>query len=155
MIAPADDIDRIMAVMNAAFAPEFGEAWSRRQIEDALLVGNCHYGLIAPCGGNPAAGEAAAGFFLSRHGVEEEELLLFAVDPAMRRRGLGARLLERFSATARGRGARRLLLEMRRGNPAEALYVNFGFRPVGERLNYYRAPDGGRFDAVTFACECD
>jgi [ribosomal protein S18]-alanine N-acetyltransferase len=155
MIARGDDIDRIMAVMNAAFDPAFGEAWSRRQVEDALLVGNCHYGLIASSGDAPQVGEPAAGFFLSRHGVEEEELLLLGVDPAERRRGLGAKLLERFFATARARGARRLLLEMRRGNPAEALYLNFGFVPVGERRMYYRAPGGERFDAVTFTCKCE
>jgi [ribosomal protein S18]-alanine N-acetyltransferase len=155
MTAPADDIDRIMAVMATAFEPRFGEAWSRRQVEDALLIGNCHYGLIAADGGEPAPGKAAAGFFLSRHGVEEEELLLLGVAPVARRRGLGARLLKRFSVTAQARGAKRLLLEMRRENPAEALYLNFGFIPVGERRNYYRAPDGGRFDAVTFACKCE
>ena len=47
MSAAGDDIDRIMAVMAAAFDPAFGEAWNRRQLEDALLVGNCHYLLIA------------------------------------------------------------------------------------------------------------
>lgn len=149
MIAPSDDIDRIMAVMDSAFAPELGEAWTRRQVEDALVIGNCHYGLM------PATGALAAGFFLSRHGVEEEELLLLGVVPAARRRGLGAALLTRFAAEARARGARRLLLEMRRGNPAEALYLNFGFIPVGERRNYYRAPGGARFDAVTFALGCE
>jgi [ribosomal protein S18]-alanine N-acetyltransferase len=141
--------------MSSAFAPKFGEAWNRRQVEDALLIGNCHYGLIAPDGSEPGASGQAAGFFLSRHGVEEEELLLLAVDPDCRRRGLGAGLLEQFSIGARKRGAKRLILEMRRGNPAEALYLNFGFIPVGERRNYYRAPDGGRFDAVTFAFECE
>jgi ribosomal-protein-alanine N-acetyltransferase len=44
---------------------------------------------------------------------------------------------------------------MRRENPAAALYLGFGFVAVGERRNYYRAPDGERFDAVTFACECE
>ena len=155
MTAPGDDIDRIMAVMAAAFAPQFGEAWSRRQVEDALLVGNCHYGLVSGSGEAPGPGEAAAGFFLSRHGVEEEELLLLAVDPAHRCCGLGLRLLQEFSATARARGASRLLLEMRRGNPAEALYLNFGFLPIGERRNYYRTADGSRFDAVTFARDCE
>jgi ribosomal-protein-alanine N-acetyltransferase len=155
MITPGDDLDQIMAIMAAAFDPQFGEAWNRRQVEDALLVGNCHYGLIASHGNAPGAGEAAAGFFLSRHGVEEEELLLLAVDPAHRRFGLGARLLEQFHADASTRGARRLLLEMRRGNPAEALYLNFGFLPIGERPKYYRAQDGTRFDAVTFAFNCE
>jgi len=151
LIAPADDIDRIMAVMKAAFDPAYGEAWTRRQVEDALLVGNCHYLLIGPGGGDPLPGETAAGFALSRHGFQEEELLLFAVDPAWRRRGLGARMLERLATAASARGAERLLLEMRRGNPAETLYRSFGFEQIGTRPNYYRAPDGDRIDAVTFA----
>jgi ribosomal-protein-alanine N-acetyltransferase len=142
-----------MAVMTAAFDSSFGEAWSRRQVEDALVIGNCHYGLIDAAGGVPGEDHPAAGFYLSRTGVEEEELLLLAVDPAARRCGLGAVLLDRFASAARKRGALRLLLEMRRGNPAEELYLRFGFNVVGARPNYYRAPDGSRIDAVTMACE--
>ena len=141
-----DDVDRIMAVMTAAFDPAYGEAWSRRQVE--LVVGNCHYLLAWPDG---VSQDPPAGFCLSRTGFEEEELLLFAVDPAFRGRGIGWRMLERFAAEARMRGAKRLLLEMRRGNPAERLYLRFGFVPIGERPNYYRGVDGSRIDAVTFA----
>ena len=39
-----------MAVMNAAFDPAFGEAWNRRQVEDALLLGQSHYALLAAHG---------------------------------------------------------------------------------------------------------
>jgi ribosomal-protein-alanine N-acetyltransferase len=151
MTPPADDIDRLMAVMAAAFDPIYGEAWTRRQVEDALLIGNCHYRLIGADGGDPRADAPAAGFFLSRTGFEEEELLLFAVAPAWRRRGLGLALLQGFAQAARQRGAARLLLEMRRGNPAESLYRRFGFRPIGERSNYYRARNGKTIDAITFA----
>lgn len=153
-MAPVDDIDRIMAIMTAAFDPAFGEAWNRHQLEDALLVGNCHYLLIAVNGAEPQPGEPAAGFCLSRHGYEEEELLLFAVDPKYRRRGLGAALLALFASTAQSRGAQRLLLEMRQDNPAEHLYRRFGFSQVGHRAGYYRAPGGARFDALTFSCDC-
>ncbi|MBS0480565.1 MAG: GNAT family N-acetyltransferase [Proteobacteria bacterium] len=151
MTAPADIVDQIMAVMTTAFDPAFGEAWNRRQVEDALILGNCHYGLVGPDGDIPAAGQMAAGFFLSRTGFEEEELLLLAVSPPYRRCGLGIRLLEQFSCGAARRGAQRLLLEMRRGNPAEILYRNFGFFPIGERRNYYKTSDGTRIDAITFA----
>ncbi len=154
MTAPGDDLDRIMAVMAAAFDPAFGEAWNRRQLEDALLVGNCHYLLIASNGEVPETGAEAAGFCLSRHGYEEEELLLFAVAPGHRRRGLGQTLLARLAASAKARGAQRLLLEMRQENPAEHLYRNFGFTPVGRRAGYYRVPGGACFDAITFACDC-
>jgi len=57
-----DDIDRIMAVMEAAFDPAYGEAWNRRQVSDALLLPNTHYLLAAADGGEPREGEAAAGF---------------------------------------------------------------------------------------------
>ncbi len=147
-----DDLDRIMVVMAAAFDPAYGEAWTRRQVEDALVVGNCHYLLIGSDGREPAPGEPVAGFSLSRFGYQEEELLLFAVDPVHRRRGLGKTLLNSLAVASRERGARRLLLEMRRGNPAEQLYCNFGFHPIGERPNYYRTPGGERIDAITFAC---
>lgn len=146
-----DDIDRIMAVMTTAFDPAWGEAWNRRQVEDALVIGNCHYLLAWPGGFSTDGNEPPAGFCLSRTGFEEEELLLFAVAPEYRGRGIGRIMLERFAAEARARGARRLLLEMRRGNPAERLYLRFGFVPIGERPNYYRAADGSRIDAITFA----
>lgn len=150
MTTPPDDVDRIMAVMNTAFAPEFGEAWNRRQVEDALLLGNCHYRLLSPAGEAPLDHEPTAGFFLSRHGFEEEELLLLAVDPAHRRKGIGDKLLKNLENDAISRGAKSLFLEMRRGNPAELLYRANGFSPIGERLNYYRTLSGERLDAITF-----
>ena len=148
-----DDVDRIMAIMTTAFDPAYGEAWNRRQLEDALVMANSHYLLISSDGTAPSPGMAAAGFSLSRYGYREEELLLFAVAPEYRRRGLGRILLGRFAAAAKSRGAERLLLEMRRGNSAEVLYRNIGFLPIGQRTNYYRAADGTRLDAVTFACD--
>lgn len=148
-----DDVDRIMAIMTAAFDPVYGEAWNRRQVEDALKFGNCHYHILCAQGHTTTENESAAGFFLSRTGFEEEELLLLAVIPESRGLGLGRRLLENLRLGAARRGAHRLLLEMRRGNPAEILYRNFGFYPIGERHEYYRTPGGERLDAVTFACD--
>lgn len=150
-----DDVDRVMAVMQAAFEPEYGEAWNRRQVEDALLLGNCHYLLADAAGLEPEEDGPVAGFSLSRMGYEEEELLLFAIAPQFRRRGAGAVLLSRFAEAAKSRGAKRLLLEMRRGNPAESLYRAHGFEQIGVRPNYYRAPSGPRIDALTFACNCN
>jgi len=150
-----DDLDRIMEVMQAAFDPAYGEAWSRRQVEDALALPGYAYRLIAPSGVEPEPGEDAAGFSLSRQVAGEEELLLFAISPAFRRKGLGMRLLAQFAHEAASRGADRLFLEMRRGNPAEQLYRNFGFEPIGIRPNYYSGRAGQRFDAVTFACAMD
>jgi ribosomal-protein-alanine N-acetyltransferase len=146
-----DDLDRIMAVMEAAFDPAFGEAWTRRQVGDALVLPNTFYLLAGADGAAPGDGEEATGFVLSRGAADEEELLLIAVDPRHRGRGIGARLLERFVAAARARGAERLFLEMREGNPAESLYRRHGFAQVGRRRAYYRRGTSAPLDAITFA----
>ena len=146
-----DDLDRIMVVMEAAFDPDYGEAWTRRQIGDALVLPNTYYLLAGPDGRAPGEGEEAVGFVLSRGAADEEELLLIAIDPRHRGRGIGTALLERFIAAARTRGAERLFLEMREGNPAESLYRRHGFAPVGRRRAYYCRGTGTPLDAITFA----
>lgn len=148
-----DAVNHIMMVMEAAFDPAYGEAWTRRQVEDALLLGNCHALVVNAEGQAASENDSPVGFSLSRTGFEEEELLLFAVTPEFRGRGIGRSILETLVLAARGRGAKRLLLEMRRGNPAERLYRNFGFSTIGERKAYYRTPLGNRIDAITFAYE--
>ncbi|MEJ2408654.1 MAG: GNAT family N-acetyltransferase [Novosphingobium sp.] len=148
-----DDIDRIMAVMTAAFDPIFGEAWNRRQVEDALSFGNCCYCLAGSNCKQADEDMPAAGFFLSRTGFDEEELLLLGVSPEFRKQGLGRYLLEELRRGAAQRGAKRLLLEMRKGNPAQTLYNSFGFYQIGERRDYYRTQSGERIDAITFACD--
>jgi len=146
-----DDLDRIMAVMEAAFDPAFGEAWTRRQVSDALLLPNTHYLLAGPDGHAPGEDAPAAGFALSRGAADEEELLLIAVHADHRRRGIGSALLERFIDAAQARGATRLFLEMREGNRAEALYRRHGFESVGLRRAYYRRGSERPLDAITFA----
>ena len=158
MSASPATIDRIMAVMGAAFDPAYGEAWNRRQVADALAMPNTH-ALVADTAGvlipdhdetAPVPTPAPAGFVLSRHVLDEEELLLIAVIPGARRRGVGAALIEHLFAAARRRDVTRIFLEMRRGNPAIELYRKFGFEPIGERRNYYRMANGERIDAITF-----
>ena len=145
-----DDVDHIMAVMTEAFVPEYGEAWNRRQVSDALLLKGSHHALIGEQGEVPPTdGQPAAGFYLSRGLFEEEELLLFAITPTMRRRGLGHALLRHFIVSARSRGKKRLFLEMRRDNPAGVLYAAHGFQPIGIRPRYYRGLNGDRIDAIT------
>ncbi|MGE4305021.1 MAG: ribosomal-protein-alanine acetyltransferase, partial [Novosphingobium sp.] len=65
----------------------------------------------------------------------------------------GRHLLNELAKGAKGRDVSRLLLEMRRGNPAESLYRSFGFYSIGERREYYRLQSGERIDAITFACD--
>ena len=143
----ADPLDAVMSVMDEAFDPAFGEAWTRRQISDALARPRT-FCLLGHAPGN--VGEAH-GFALSRQVLDEEELLLIAVKPDWRKQGVGTRLLEELCRAASARGVLRLFLEMRDGNPAQAFYEHFGFTQIGRRPAYYRSAQGGPIDALTFA----
>lgn len=146
-----DALDGIMAVMEAAFDPAYGEAWNRRQVGDALVLPQTRFVLLDTDGRTPDDAADAAGFALSRQTLDEEELLLIAVAPWARRRGVGHALMRQFLRQSAGNGVVRQFLEMRAGNPAEALYLAHGFRPVGRRPNYYRSGNLGPFDAITYS----
>ena len=152
MTVPPDLVDQIMQVMEAAFDPAFGEAWSRRQVSDALTMPHTFAMVVDRAGQELDSGCTAepAGFALSRHAADEEELLLIAVTPDCRGSGLGQKLIDQLFSAAKHRGASRMFLEMRRGNPAINLYEKVGFEPIGARPNYYKLADGGTVDAITF-----
>ncbi len=137
-----EDLDDVMRIMSGAFRPCFGEGWSRSQCAGILPMS----GVTLTIGADE---DGAVGFALARAVLDEAELLLIAVDPDRQGRGAGDALLQHFIADARARGAHRLHLEVRDGNPAVELYRASGFVPAGRRRNYYRGPEGERYDAVT------
>ncbi len=137
-----DDLDAVMSIMRSAFSPSFGEAWTRSQCAGILPMSGVSL-TIAECENGPC------GFSLVRAVADEAELLLLAVDADEQRRGIGQALLDHFIDEARGRGARKLHLEVRDGNIAMGLYRAAGFLPAGRRRNYYHGPGGETFDAVT------
>ena len=136
------DLDDVMRIMNGAFRPCFGEAWTRSQCAGIMPM----HGVTLTIA---EAGRVPVGFSLVRAVADEAELLLLAVDPAEQRRGIGQALLDEFVAGALAAGAHRLHLEVRDGNPAVELYRASGFSAAGRRRNYYRGPDGETYDAVT------
>lgn len=142
------DLDEVMEVMDSAFGRRFGEAWTRSQCAGILPM----VGVDLVVARDPANGRTI-GFSLSRTVADESELLLLAVLPNEQRRGIGGRLLDDFMNRARDQGVGRVHLEVRDGNPAVDMYRAAGFRPVGRRRNYYHAPDGKRFDALTLLHE--
>jgi len=155
MTATKAELARIMEVMAAAFAPEFGEAWNERQVESALLIPGTRFALIDAAGviGPPSSRLPTAGFYLVRQTVDEEELMLIGVVPEYRRHGLASRLLQHLIAAASERGSLRLFLEMRADNPASHFYDAFGFERIGTRKQYYRGADGIMRDANTMALD--
>ena len=148
-----NDVDRLMDVMEASFDPHYREAWTRRQVEDSLTLPSTFMLLIGADGAPPAEGVEAAGFVLARQAVDEIELLLIAVRPEVRGKGLGRALLRQFFDSARKREAVKVFLEMRANNPAEKLYREEGFSQIGQRKDYYRTITGHALDALTFGRE--
>lgn len=140
------DLAAVMQVMEGAFDPGFGEAWTRSQCAGILPM----TGVLLTLAWDGKR-EQPLGFALTRTVAGESELLLLAVAPASQRRGVGRRLLDHFLDRARADGARRVHLEVRDGNPAIGMYSAAGFKPAGRRRNYYRGQDGRQFDALTFA----
>ena len=144
----SEDLDSVMEVMRAAFGDRFGEAWTRSQCAGILPMAGVR--LVVARDGD--SGETV-GFSLCRHVADESELLLLAVSPRQRRRGIGRDLLRQFLDGARADGASRVHLEVRDGNPAIEMYRGAGFAPVGRRRNYYLGVDGRQFDALTFSLD--
>jgi [ribosomal protein S18]-alanine N-acetyltransferase len=140
------DLAAVMAIMNGAFSPRFGEAWTRSQCAGILPMAGVSL-VLAHDNGN----EQPVGFSLFRTVADEAELLLLAVTPEHQHRGVGRRLLEQFVEQARGAGATRVHLEVRDGNPAVQMYRRAGFQPAGRRPDYYRGSDGRQYDAITLA----
>lgn len=140
------DLPHVVSIMQDAFDPRFGEAWTSAQCMGMLSLPGV-WMVIASLDG------ADAGFALARTTIDESELLLLATRPLARRRGIGGALLRAVTAEAQARGALRIHLEVRSGNDAVELYRREGFIKVGERRDYYRGKIGQLFDAHTYARE--
>ena len=138
------DLDDVMEVMEEAFDPEYGEAWSHSQCSGLLAHPGVWISLVRQDG-------TPAGFAMARMVADEAELLLIGVRPRFRGRGVARKLLNRICVTAASLDARKLHLEMREGNEAEHLYRNSGFEPVGRRKRYYRGRSGKKYDAITWS----
>ena len=141
-----NQIDHIMRIMRAAFDPRYGEAWTRRQISDSLLLPG-----VSATFDTASDGASPSGFVLCRRVLDEVEILLIAVEPAARGRGIASAMLGRLIDHYAADGVRRIFLEMRCDNSAIHLYRKFGFEQIGQRRGYYRGAAGGPLDAVTFA----
>lgn len=146
--ASALDLDRVMIVMNKAFDPRHGEAWTAAQCAGVLSLPGSLL-LIA------LEGERTLGFALARSVADEGELLLIAVRPTHQRRGTGQRLIEAIIEHLAQKDVKKLHLEMRTDNPALAFYNYLGFQQVGLRRDYYRGSEGRLTDAATLSLQID
>lgn len=85
--------------------------------------------------------DRVVGYVGSQTVLDGADMMNIAVDPAYRRRGVAAELIERLETALKSKCVICLVLEVRASNaPAIALYDKLGFAIVGRRPNYYRHP---------------
>ena len=139
--AQESDLDAVMMLEASTFA---GDAWPREMMRAELVNPHCHYLVAEMLHASLVVGYAG---LLCPHDSGDGDIQTIAVSPDMRGQGIGRSLLVALISEARDRGATRIFLEVRADNdPAQALYRNLGFIPIGVRKGYYQ-PDG--VDAVS------
>ena len=73
--------------------------------------------------------------------LDEMHVILLAVAPAWRQRGIARQMMSQAMDEARAAGCTRATLEVRVSNtPAQQLYYSLRFAPVGTRPKYYMRP---------------
>ena len=128
-----DDVPAVAAIDRASFSLP----WSEGSFRSDLTANPAAHLIVAerPAGnGRPIAGYA--GYWLV---IDEAHLSTLAVDPELRRQGIGRELLQVAMRQAARQGAQLMTLEVRVSNePAKQLYEKLGFRVVGRRRRYYK-----------------
>ena len=135
----ADDIEAVVEIERLSNS----HPWTERNFHEALASG--YLCIVARDHG------AVCGFAVARMLVDEAELLLIAVTPAMRRQGIALLLWIELAERLKASGARTVYLEVRESNlSAQAFYRTRGFTQSGIRPKYYPngARDSEREDAV-------
>ncbi len=145
-------IDSTRAAECAALhALSFAHPWTTAELEQLLDAKE-----VLADGALNGQGHVLFGFLLSRIAADEAEILTIAVDPALRKSGIGAKLMTAHLAKLAAARVKTLFLEVDEGNAAaRALYARFGFQIVGERKAYYRAADGGKATALVMRRDLD
>ena len=135
------DLESILAIEQASFSIP----WTAEALIPELSDDGRHLPLLAVLDG------ATVGFALLWVVADEMHLVNFAVDPGLRRKGIGRAMMDEVLERARANETRLLTLEVRDTNAAaRELYRGFGFVEVALRPRYY--PDTDE-DAVIMLLE--
>ncbi len=131
-VAQPSDLADVSRIERVSFADPWGSGDFLSVLESPrtifLVAVNC-------------VSEAIVGYAVALTVLNESEILNIAVDPALRGRGLGGRLLDGAISEVVARGAVAAFLEVRESNAAaRRLYRSRGFEELSRRRGYYRTP---------------
>lgn len=126
----ARDLKAILVIEAASFQ----DPWSAESFRSMLAQSQTLATVVERSG-------AVAGYCVAWMVGDEAELTNLAVEPGLRRTGLGRALLDQLLDTIAARGGATLYLEVRESNAAaQALYRSRGFEVTGRRKSYYSGP---------------
>jgi ribosomal-protein-alanine N-acetyltransferase len=132
-----DDLSMVSDIERRSY--EF--PWSHGVFRDCLLAGYQNIVLVHD--------SDVVGYGVLSIAAGEAHILNLCVDPDLRSRGYGEKLLDEMLFRARAASVRQVFLEVRPSNEfALALYQKKGFHKVANRPAYYQAHDGREDAAV-------
>ena len=136
LLAPmlADDLDAVLAIEHKSFSMP----WTDTMFLSEMRQGPGSQLLVARLEKRPTT---IVGYVGYRAVLDEMHVMIVAVAPAWRRRGIAQRMLSEAMEQARQADCARAILEVRASNVgAQQLYYRLGFAPVGVRPKYYQRP---------------
>lgn len=135
------DVERVFEIERAVQT----HPWSLKQFQDSV---ESYQSTVIEHQGQ------VVGFCILQPVVDEANLLLMAIDPAMQGQGLGFRLLEESIALLKNNPVQ-VFLEVRESNLAAiSLYQKADFHQIDLRRNYYPKADGAKEHAVIMVRSC-
>ena len=121
----------------------FSSPWSEDGLKSELNNGFARFFVALQDGG-------IAGYIGAHNVLGEVYITNIAVFPEFRKMGIGKALVEFLIAQMKSENAEFVTLEVRKSNfSAISLYEKCGFKPVGERKDFYEKP---REDAILMTC---
>lgn len=128
------DAERFATDIAAAESRCFSEPWSESAVRDFFAYS--YNGAVISCTDGVFSGYITYTFIAG-----ELQIANVCVLPEFRRRGIADGLMAALTDFAKEQRAEKISLEVRASNePARALYEKWGFKAVGLRRNFYKAP---------------
>jgi ribosomal-protein-alanine N-acetyltransferase len=129
-----DDLGAVLAIELKSFSTP----WTDTMFLSEMRQGPGSQLLVARLEKRPTT---VAGYIGYRAVLDEMHIMIIAVAPAWRRRGIAQHMVSQAMEQARQADCGRAILEVRASNVgAQQLYYRLGFAPVGVRPKYYTRP---------------
>jgi len=129
-----EDIEAVLVIEQQSFTMPWTDAMFRSELQNERTS----HMLVARV---VQAASPIVGYVGYRVVLDEMHVILIAVAPAWRQRGIARQMICQAMDQACAAGCRRATLEVRVSNtPAQQLYYSLRFAPVGTRPKYYLRP---------------